>query len=156
MSKVTILLKFKFIYHILVQSVMTPEQLVIKHLLTNHSKDGRPIQDPRQSVNVTIQLYIAELLTLVWFETFLGLETRTNNTDKKKIIDLFKCLKVKTFGVSFLVVFRMKSRRLYQCMPGLISQVLFFIYMLDTVNSKCALVIYNRSKLFQNFELQCY
>ena len=69
---------------------MTPEQLVIRHLLSNHSKDGRPIQDPRQSVNVTIQLYIAELLNLVWFDTFLASETRMYNTDEKKIIGIFK------------------------------------------------------------------
>ena len=69
---------------------MTPEQLVIRHLLSNHSKDGRPIQDPRQSVNVTIQLYIAELLNLVWFDTFLASETGMYNTDEKKIIGIFK------------------------------------------------------------------
>ena len=69
---------------------MTPEQLVIRHLLSSHSKDGRPIQDPRQSVNVTIQLYIAELLNLVWFDTFLASETRMYHTDEKKIIGIFK------------------------------------------------------------------
>ena len=45
-----------------------------RHLLSNHSKDGRPILDPRQSVNVTIQFYIGELLTLVRFKTFVALE----------------------------------------------------------------------------------
>ena len=113
---------------------MTPEQLVIRHLLSNHSKDGRPIEDPRQSVNVTIQLYLAELLTLVWFETFLALETTLM---KRKLLTFLNDWQWKPLVLLHFWWFSGWSLTDYISVCLDWSRKFFFIYILDTVNSKC-------------------
>ena len=44
---------------------MSPEQILMNHIFTNHSTYGRPIQDPEQAVNVSIQLYLTQLIRMV-------------------------------------------------------------------------------------------
>ena len=46
-------------------AVMSPEQTLMNHILANHSTYGRPIQDPDQAVNVSIQLYLTQILRMV-------------------------------------------------------------------------------------------
>ena len=44
---------------------MSPEQNLMNHILTNHSTYGRPVQDPEQPVNVSMQLYLTQLIRMV-------------------------------------------------------------------------------------------
>ena len=37
----------------------------MNHILANHSTYGRPVQDPDQAVNVSIQLYLTQMLRMV-------------------------------------------------------------------------------------------
>lgn len=44
---------------------MAPEQLLTSHILRNHSVLGRPVADPSQPLNVSIQLYLFQFIDMV-------------------------------------------------------------------------------------------
>ena len=46
---------------------MSPEQLLMKHILTNHSRIGRPVMDPQKAVKVSVQLHLSQLIRMVTF-----------------------------------------------------------------------------------------
>ena len=50
---------------ITVNAVMTPEQQLISHILINHTSDGRPVNNPEDTINVTLEFFLSELISVV-------------------------------------------------------------------------------------------
>ena len=50
---------------------MSLEQSLVKHILTNHSTKGRPVKDPSQAVNISVQPFITQLVRMVSVVTIL-------------------------------------------------------------------------------------
>ena len=42
-----------------------PEQLLVDYILSNYSRLGRPVKDPQKAVNVSIELSVTELISMV-------------------------------------------------------------------------------------------
>ena len=53
------------IHILLVRADKGPEQLLAEYLLSNYSSLGRPVKDPKEAINVSIQFYLTELISMV-------------------------------------------------------------------------------------------
>ena len=58
-------------YTLLVRAEKGPEQFLAEYLLSNYSSLGRPVKDPKEAVNVSIQLYLTELISMVRSSSWL-------------------------------------------------------------------------------------
>lgn len=88
---------------------MTPEQKLVEHMLTDHSKRGRPVENPLQAMNVTIQFFLSELISVVSIVEITE-------------VTRFFLVKIDIWFVQFLLIlvyFRMKLSKLSRCLAGL-------------------------------------
>ena len=62
---------------------MTPEQMLISHILTNHTTEGRPVDNPLDTVTVTLDFYISELISVVKYFVRISVDVSINDVPNR-------------------------------------------------------------------------